>query len=354
MIVKNEEDVLARCLNSIKDAVDEIIIIDTGSTDRTKEIASKYTNLVFDFEWIDDFSAARNEAYSKATKDYQMWLDADDVLPEKEKEKLLLLKAALDPKTDIVTMKYHTCLDDEGKPVFTSTRERLTRRERGFCWNDPVHEFIAISGNIVHSDIAIHHLKEKAGKISERNLKIYEALELSSKPFTPRQQYYFARELKDHGQFIKSAYYFERFLSGRLGWVEDNIAACLSLGGCYKQLGEYTKILPALLKSFEYDSPRAEICCEIGYYHKQMRDFSVALKWFRLATLLERPDSIGFILQDYYDYIPLLESCVCCYELGDLAQAKKFNELAAKIKPNSAAVAHNRAIFGSALDFSDR
>ena len=64
MIVKNEEKVLARCLDSIADLMDEIIIVDTGSSDNTKEIAKKYTDKIYDFAWIDDFSAARNYSFS--------------------------------------------------------------------------------------------------------------------------------------------------------------------------------------------------------------------------------------------------------------------------------------------------
>ena len=60
MIVKNEEKVLSRCLDSVKDAVDEIIIVDTGSEDNTKNIASQYTDKIYDFKWVYDFSAARN------------------------------------------------------------------------------------------------------------------------------------------------------------------------------------------------------------------------------------------------------------------------------------------------------
>ena len=81
MIVRDEEDVLGRCLESVKDLADEIIIVDTGSSDRTKEIAAYYTDRIYDFEWCDDFSAARNFAFSKGTKDFLMWLDADDVIP---------------------------------------------------------------------------------------------------------------------------------------------------------------------------------------------------------------------------------------------------------------------------------
>ena len=66
MIVKNGERILARCLDSVKDLVDEIIIVDTGSADATKRIAAEYTDKIYDFTWIDDFSAARNFAFSKA------------------------------------------------------------------------------------------------------------------------------------------------------------------------------------------------------------------------------------------------------------------------------------------------
>ena len=82
MIVKNEEDNIGNCLDNIKDLVDEIIIVDTGSTDKTKEIVKKYTDKIYDFEWVDDFSKARNYSFSKATKDYIFWLDADDILLE--------------------------------------------------------------------------------------------------------------------------------------------------------------------------------------------------------------------------------------------------------------------------------
>ena len=79
MIVKNEEKVLARCLDSVKDLVDEIIIVDTGSGDKTKAIAASYTDKIYDFTWVHDFSAARNFAFSKASCEYIYSADADEV-----------------------------------------------------------------------------------------------------------------------------------------------------------------------------------------------------------------------------------------------------------------------------------
>ena len=80
MIVKNEADVLRRCLVSIADLMDEIIIVDTGSTDRTKEIASEFTDRIYDYVWQDDFAAARNFAFSKASMEYIYSADADEVV----------------------------------------------------------------------------------------------------------------------------------------------------------------------------------------------------------------------------------------------------------------------------------
>ena len=81
MIVKDEEPVLERCLESVRGLFDEIVVIDTGSVDRTREIALSFGAFVYDFPWRDDFSAARNFSFSKATGNYLFWMDADDVLP---------------------------------------------------------------------------------------------------------------------------------------------------------------------------------------------------------------------------------------------------------------------------------
>lgn len=84
MIVRNEEKSLPRCLASVEGLVDEIVIVDTGSADRTKEIAGAFGAAIYDFTWTEDFSAARNHAFSKATRDYIFWLDADDYLREED------------------------------------------------------------------------------------------------------------------------------------------------------------------------------------------------------------------------------------------------------------------------------
>ena len=132
MIVRNEEKVLGRCLSSVKDLVDEIIIADTGSEDSTKKIARSMGAKVYDFVWNDNFSDARNFSFSKAECEYQFWLDADDVIENVNREKFLRIKENL--SADVVMLPYHTAFDENGKPVFTFRRERILRRDMGFRW----------------------------------------------------------------------------------------------------------------------------------------------------------------------------------------------------------------------------
>ena len=110
MIVRNEEAVLERCLDSVAELVDEIILVDTGSTDDTKKIASKFSAKIYDFPWRDDFSAARNYAVAQAVGDYWFWLDADDVVEGENQEKLRRILAH--PDADVVFLPYQLSFDE--------------------------------------------------------------------------------------------------------------------------------------------------------------------------------------------------------------------------------------------------
>ena len=150
MIVKNEEDVLERCLNSVRELVDEIIIVDTGSEDGTKQTAERFTDQIYDFQWGDDFAAARNFSFARASGDYLMWMDADDVLPESSLRLLAEKKERMDPKTDVIMLPYQTAFDEAGNPVFIYERERIVRNCPRSVWIGPVHEVIVPFGNILH------------------------------------------------------------------------------------------------------------------------------------------------------------------------------------------------------------
>jgi glycosyltransferase involved in cell wall biosynthesis len=95
LIAKNEEANLTACLQPVADLVNEIVVVDTGSTDRTRSLAASFGARVFEFPWVDDFSAARNESLRHATGQWIFWLDADDRVDETNRGELQALFGGL-------------------------------------------------------------------------------------------------------------------------------------------------------------------------------------------------------------------------------------------------------------------
>lgn len=347
MIVKNEERVLARCLESVGKIADEIIIVDTGSSDRTKEIAGRFTDSVYDFAWNDDFAAARNFAFSKAKMEYCLWLDADDILLPADREAFLRLKETLPSGTDVVMMRYHIAFDQNRNPTFSYYRERLVRNCPQARWKGEIHEVIARFGDTVYSEIAVTHQKEGPGD-PDRNLRIFEKLRAEGKTLVPRQQFYYARELYYHARYRDAIEAFSAFLDSGEGWIENEIDACRQLSYCHRALGSKTEELRALLRSFEYAPPRAETCCDLGLCFAGREDYAAAAFWYELALTRERDDRAGgFIQPDCYGYLPCIQLCVCYDRLGDHEKAAEYNERAAAFKPDAEPVRHNRAYFAA-------
>lgn len=344
MIVKNEEQVLERCLQSCRNVFDEIIIIDTGSTDNTKQIAENFTPNVFDFKWNDNFSQARNFSFSKATCEFIMWLDADDILLPGDAAKLIRLKRALPNNTDAVMMKYNVGFDSSGRVTMSYYRERIIRNTSGFLWEDAVHEYIQVSGNIRYTDICVTH-KKTHNSHSDRNLLIYNRMLSEGIPFSTRSKLYYARELKDVGLIKDSIAAYEAFFDCPDGWSEDCISACLELSWCYGQVQDSHNMLASLFRSFQYDKPRPEISCKIGDYHLTKSAYATAAFWYDLALNYEDTSYGGFVYEDYRGYIPALQLCVCWYALGDLKKSMQYNAIAGKIKPEDVSVQYNNEFF---------
>jgi glycosyltransferase involved in cell wall biosynthesis len=346
MIVKNEEAVIDRCLSSIAGAVDEIVIVDTGSTDQTKSIARRFTEKIVDFEWIDDFAAARNHAFGLATQDYILWLDADDVFTERDYEQFLQLKQSLAPVIDAVSMNYHLAFDGDGNVTYSIRRNRLVRRACGFRWIGAVHEYLEVGGKIMVSDIAVTH--RGTAHDSDRNLRIY-LKRLASEEFTPRDLYYFANELRDHRMYELAVVYYEKFLASGQGWIEDEIQACGKLADCFQHLGDNRKELEAALRALQYDKPRPELCCRLGYRFLQQHMYDTAIYWYEQALACERKNASWFHNHDCSTWLPHLQLCVCYDKKGDFEKAYQHNEAARAYRPNHSSVLQNKAYLESVL-----
>jgi glycosyltransferase involved in cell wall biosynthesis len=348
MIVKNEEDSIGRCLSNVKDLVDEIIIVDTGSIDRTKLVVRQYTDQIYDFEWTEDFAAARNHAFSLAQMEYIMWLDADDLIRENDRQKLAVLKENIDPSVDSVTMNYHLAFDEFGNVTSSVRRNRLVRRANKFQWIGAVHEYLEVWGNILNSDITITH--SSFNHDSDRNLKIYENRLSRGEEFSPRDLYYFANELVDHRMFERAIYYYDKFLAAGNGWIEDNISSCGKLADCYHELGNEVRELESSLKSFQYGSPRAEFCCRLGYHFLQKNDIRTAVFWYKLASQCQQSDdNLGFFNPVYSTWLPHIQLCICYDRIGEYGLAHHHNEIARQYRPTDVSVMHNKRYLESIL-----
>lgn len=348
MIVRNEEAVLARCLDSVADLADEIVIVDTGSNDRTKEIAARYTDRIYDFEWVDDFAAARNYSFSLATQDYVLWLDADDCLKERDYAKFKALKETLDLQVDSVVMEYHLSFDKVGNPAAMSRRNRLVKRSKQFRWHNPVHEYLFVEGNVYLTDIAVTH--ERVAPHTARNLAILEGMRSRNGGLKGRDVFYYANELFDDGRITDAKSEYERFLDTTGEYFEDYIQACARLASCYENLGNKDRKLQALLRTFVYDIPRADFCCQIGFCFQEKEDFKRAIYWFELALTLEMPLYHFHVINLMsFTWLPHYQLCVCYGMIGELRKSYEHNEKALSYMPDDPNLLDNKRKLEQAL-----
>jgi tetratricopeptide (TPR) repeat protein len=144
LIVKNEEKHLDRCLASLKGLVDEIVVVDTGSTDRTVEIATKHSAVIGHFQWCDDFAAARNESLKLATGNWILWIDADEELTERSLNPIR--EGLIRPHFGGYYIRILNLMDDEGEAnQYVHSPLRLFQNLPGIAFSGAVHEQIAPS-----------------------------------------------------------------------------------------------------------------------------------------------------------------------------------------------------------------
>nr|WP_033663150.1 glycosyltransferase [Bacillus toyonensis] len=351
MIVKDEEQVIARCLDSVKHIVDEIVIVDTGSTDRTKDIVRKYTTNIYDYIWNDNFAAARNFSFSKATKDYILWLDADDVLFEKDQQKFLNLKQEMDNDIDAVLMFYHLNTGLSMEPMYITTRYRIVNRSRNFQWINKVHEFIQVEGNMLHTDITITHCKEKPR--IDQNFKILQSI-IETEEVTLTDWFNYANECMFQQKYDQAIQFYKKVLDSKEKWGEGNIYVCGNLAYCYMQLQQWDKALAAFTRAFQYGNPRGEICVGIGHVMMEQKKYKEAIRWYLAATKITYPNEAILYNPASYNWVPYFHISLCYSHLGNYEKALHYNELAANYIPNHPAVIYNQQYFNTLLQSKEK
>ena len=310
MIVKDEERILARCLDTVADLVDEIIIVDTGSTDRTKEIAAKYTDKIFDFVWIDDFSAARNFAFSKATKEYIYSADADEVIDEENRKRFRILKENLLPEIELVQMKYGNQLQFGSVYNFDEEyRPKLFKRKRDFVWEGAIHETVRTFPIVYDSDIVITHLQEESH--AGRDLLNFRKQIDRGVHLNKRLHHMYAEELYLAGEandFAQALSFFEASAANPDRDKDEIMEACVIVAHGARLANDHVTFFKYSTKLIA-DEGCSEVCCELGSFYEEKEDFEEAAIWYYNAAF-----ETAAILKAACSGKEPLEGLIRCYE----------------------------------------
>jgi GT2 family glycosyltransferase/tetratricopeptide (TPR) repeat protein len=314
MIAKNEERFIAKCLRSVKPIADEMIVVDTGSTDRTKDIARAFGARVFEFPWTGDFSEARNFSLSQAEGGWIFSLDADEVISSNDYPRIREIVEKSKPIAfKVVTRNYSTevgaqgftanigeyPLEESGLGWFPSTKVRLFPNHKGIRFENPVHEFVegTIARAVVplkDSPIPVHHY----GRLDNKKLK------------EKGEAYYELgkKKLKEKGENDLKAIYELGIQAGELKRYEEAAdlferlvqmeplypLAQFNLGFAYLELGRFPEALFYSQKGYELDPEKKE--CAVNLAHCEIVVGEVS----RAKAIVEK------ILKTDPDYPPAL------------------------------------------------
>ena len=197
MIVKNEEAILEKCLQALEPlrraVPSELIIADTGSTDRTIEIAEKYADTLFQIPWNGDFGAARNETLDRAQGEWFFYIDADEVLDADCGDLIHLLQSEEAKKYQTISMVRYEYTDNTHSDYSTTHYLRIHRRTPENRFTRKIHESLIANQPICQLPTVVHHSGYQDEVIREKQLRNRPLLEQEPGPMTPRR----LRELSD-------------------------------------------------------------------------------------------------------------------------------------------------------------
>ncbi len=279
LIVKNEKDHIRDVLSSLA-GVDEIVVCDTGSVDNTVELARGFTDKVFtDYQWADDFAAARNHALSKCTGDWCVSIDGDEVLEEGGIEKIR--KVIENAKPDQLHFSVEMTAKGNGQKHHLP---RILRNDGSVSWNGAAHETLSpVQRN--RTDVIITYGYSTAHALDpDRMLRIL-AKQVNGPAGTPRDLYYYAREYWYRKDYVNAERLFNEYITIS-PWIPEKADACLYQARClfYLQKGNEAR----------------EVCMEAIILNPMFREALLFMadlyfepwksKWFKLADSADSSD----------------------------------------------------------------
>jgi len=341
MIVKDAEHKLARTLDSVKSFVDEIIIVDTGSTDGTISLAESYGAKVSTFEWIDDFAAARNAALEQVTGDWALWLDAGDVFSPETIKRFEWIKkqpAVNDPNSpvNVIWSVLNRKKDDKNEVKYTINQPRIFKMSGNPRWRFAIHEELWMdSPSAILDDLLVIDDPEGGMEVaSERNLRIIEKCIAEGRD-VERSTFLRLGDLEVLGRYEDIAESIDELYKLPL----DNFTfgqAYLTAARAFHQLKNEEKERENLLRSMLHDATRPEAYMYLGDLEFGKEKFNRAVPYYRAAAGME-PDirRIQPTHLPHYTYAPYERLGYCFLGLNDTKKATDYLYEAIKRAPEA-------------------
>lgn len=343
LIVRNEERVLARCLQCAAAIADDLVVVDTGSSDRSVEIAHGYTDRVYLHAWRNSFAEARNYAASLAACDYVMWLDADDVIEETDIAAINSLKEGLPPDTDVVFLTYAN-----GNGYFHDyvLRDRILRKEYSALNVGDAHENIPIQPEwkrLLRPDIRIVHQKEYVND-PDRNINIFNRFLEAGKVMDDHDRVYYCRELWAHGYYDAAREEFQK-LKPEAMRPELYYYALVFAVKALQDAGSYAECARLIRDALAYIEPTAYMVCQLADSLERIGDREGARACYLQALHLpERPESFCIQFTGYTEYVPCVRLARLYYSDGDRIAARQYNDRARAAYPRGSEWLMNRIL----------
>ena len=369
IIVKNDP-LLEKCLLSIRDYVEEIIVVDTGSTDGTTvEIAKKYADIFEIYTecndsetgLIENFSQARQRSFDLSTKKWQLWLDSDDIIVGIEHlGQIIDSTIGRDTEPLVFMFPYEYSYNELGQCTCTHYRERLISNKHNFHWTNPVHEVLIPNDNIqaifiTGEQIIWKHQRQYSNKQMEsgRNLRILRKYYEKVGDSDARQLYYLGLECCNSGFVDESIGLLTKYVDVS-GWDDERAMACLKLIEIYQSRGDYENGLKWGFKTISIKETWGEgyFCLGKMFYFiaqkggpNEMRNWERCVNFIKLGLACPVTKTLLFInpldrdveIHRYYN--------MALNKIGDIHGALASVEMALKTQPNDAMLILNKRVY---------
>jgi 2-polyprenyl-3-methyl-5-hydroxy-6-metoxy-1,4-benzoquinol methylase/glycosyltransferase involved in cell wall biosynthesis len=377
LIARDAADQLDVCLKSLVGHAQEIIVVDTGSLDNTKEVAARNGAKVFDYnpstnpssfirddettkapppytgDWIlADFCGARNFSFEKATQDYILWVDSDDTF-EGASELPGILQDMEANKIEAGWLLYNYSFNDEGKPNCQLWRERIVRRGINAKWHNAIHELILLPSTTrvqyYYNALVVHHRDHAAAKsrrIAHRNYKVLRRVfeqEEKKGDFDARTLFYLGNETR-FLNLQESASYYERYLK-LSGWPMERAVARILLGQIYEAVGEREAAFKSYASAVVDDLSNPDGWLALGRLSYFKEEWQRSVEYYERGLSLGNPTSAIMYNPLERTYYPHEFYNVALNKVGRVKDALASCDAGLAVNPNNTNLQFNKKLY---------